>query len=468
MPLCEDIAQVLGPDCSALSELVAAVRLDDLEDATGALAAAQLAEPLTPMRELAVRCQATIEQVRAAGLVLRDDPAVRQLIESIFYPHRLAVAACGAMAKEWLQQPSRLHRLLAGEPVMSRTVEIHPSLGTCAFSCAMCLWSDKRGLTYQTVGLTGQGLVSTADWLTILDDLVAKGVETIIISGGGEALLNRDLWLILRHARDNGLRVQLYTTGLNIPDGDSAILTELAHIGRIRFSVHSPDPDTYCRLTGLPAVTRPLDRVLHNFKRLLARRDHLGTGVSIGLGFVIQPLNWRQVEAITMLGVSIGAQFLNLRKDEVDVTAQLTDDMWQGVAAQLVRIRDQLVAGTLDRLEVDFSDDLTLLANGGQPLRRRTDQCRVKFFRPTISPFGLVAPCDLKAEPRFAATGFNFGTIRPGNVDHIMTTLTDTFVPDACDQCMPSSRSINAVYAKLLADLQDGIPLSEQPFSRLG
>jgi hypothetical protein len=118
-------------------------------------------------------------------------------------------------------------------------------------------------------------------------------------------------------------------------------------------------------------------------------------------------------------------------------------------------------------LGIDFSDELTLLANGGRPpARRRTDQCRVKFARPTISPFGLVAPCDLKAEPRFADTDFNFGTIRPGNVDRIVATLTDQYVPNNCAQCMPSSRSFNAVYAKLLTDLQDGIPLSEQPFSR--
>jgi MoaA/NifB/PqqE/SkfB family radical SAM enzyme len=463
----ENTIQALGPDCPALNDLIAAVRLDELGHPTGVLAAAQLAEPLTPLRELAARLQAPIEQVRLAARLLRDEPAAQQLVESIFYPHRLAVAACRALAEEWTTEPDRLRRLLAGEPVLSRTVEIHPSLGTCAFRCAMCLWSDKNDLTYQSVGLTGEGLVTTADWLVILDDLAERGVETVVVSGGGEALLNRDLWLILRRARERGLAVQLYTTGLNLPAGDAAIRTELAHLERVRFSVHSPDPATYCRLTGLPEATRPLDRVLHNVTRLIAIRDQLGSGVSIGFGFVIQPLNWLQIEDMANLSASLGVDFLNIRKDEVDITTQLTYEAQEGVMTQLVGIRDCLVAGKFGMLDIDFSDELTLLANGGgRPARRRTDQCRVKFFRPTISPFGLVAPCDLKAEPRFAATDFNFGTIRPDNTERIVATLTDRFVPDACAQCMPSSRSINAVYAKLLTDLEDGIPLSEQSFSR--
>ncbi len=466
MPPRENTIQTLGPDCPALNDLVAAVRLDELGEPTATLAAAQLAEPLTPLRELAALSRAPMQQAGLTARLLRDDPAAQQLVESIFYPHRLAVAACRALAEEWTTEPDRLRRLLAGEPVLSRTVEIHPSLGTCAFKCAMCLWSDKNDLTYQSAGLTGEGLVTTAAWLAILDDLAERGVETVVVSGGGEALLNRDLWLILKRARERGLRVQLYTTGLNVPAGDSAILTELAHLERVRFSVHSPDPETYCRLTGLPAATRPLDRVLQNLKRLITLRDQLGSGVSIGFGFVIQPLNLLQIEDMANLSASLGVDFLNIRKDEVEVTAQLTPRAQECVMTQLVGIRDCLVAGMFGMLDIDFSDELTLLANGGvRARRRRTDQCRVKFFRPTISPFGLVAPCDLKAEPRFAATNFNFGTIRPDNADRIVATLTDRFVPDACAQCMPSSRSINAVYAKLLTDLEDGIPLDEQPFS---
>lgn len=173
----------------------------------------------------------------------------------MFYPHRLRYAFAVATLAEWTAEPARVHRLLAGLPVLAKTVEIHPSKGTCTYRCAMCLWSDKRTLTYATRDLAADGL-----------------------------------------------------------------------------------------------------------------------------------------------------------------------------------------------------------------LRARTAECLAKYFRPTISPFGIVAPCDLKAEPRFADSRFNLGTIPRHRVLDVVDKMPGQFVPDACTQCMPSSRTGNAVYHKLLTDCRQGLDLSDQPF----
>jgi hypothetical protein len=46
----------------------------------------------------------------------------------------------------------------------------------------------------------------------------------------------------------------------------------------------------------------------------------------------------------------------------------------------------------------------------------------------------------------------------------MLNAIGRTFVPDSCAQCMPSSRTTNAVYAKLLGDARDGLKPCDQPF----
>src|SRR5690606_21545686 len=48
----------------------------------------------------------------------------------------------------------------------------------------------------------------------------------------------------------------------------------------------------------------------------------------------------------------------------------------------------------------------------------------------------------------------------------VVAGMAERTIPDTCAQCMPSSRTGNAVYHKLLADLRAGVPLSHQPFAR--
>jgi MoaA/NifB/PqqE/SkfB family radical SAM enzyme len=461
----ERLAAALGPACPEIADLIGRVPLSGLDKPIAQAAVRHLMEPTTTAANLAGTSGATVDQVRAVYRFLRADPAVQALVRSAFYPWRLAHRTGAAVVAEWLADPDRPRRLIAGEPVLSSTVEIHPSIGTCAYQCAMCLWSDKDELTYRRRGLTGAGLVGTRAWVEILGDLADRGVGTVVVSGGGEPLLNPCLADILGHARRLGLLVHVYTTGFNLPE-EGPLWAELAAVERVRLSIHSPDPDTYSKLVGLPPRVRALERVSANIGRLRDHRERLGYSGSLGIGFVLQPLNYHEVESMAAYAAQLGVDFLDIRKDEVDVTAELSPIQRQQVLEQLRRVRAAAVSGAYGTMVVDLADELVTLVNGATASsRRRTDECRAKYFRPTISPYGLLAPCDLKAEPRFAGGGLDFGLVAPGRLDQLVATLTDRHVPDACEQCMPSSRTGNAMYAKLLADIRAGVPVADQPFA---
>lgn len=127
----------------------------------------------------------------------------------------------------------------------------------------------------------------------------------------------------------------------------------------------------------------------------------------MGIGFVTQPLNYDQVIAMADYAAGLGVDFLDVRKDEVDVTNGLTPEQIRTLRWQLHTVRATAVADS----------------------------------------------------------AFNLGVVSRQPLGELVAALPEQFVPDRCAQCMPSSRTGNGVYHKLLTDLRDGVGLTEQPFA---
>ncbi len=426
---------------------------------------AHLSAPAHTAAGLAAAAEVGLAVVRQAYRFCRQDSAVGAFTASAFYPHRLWTAAAAALTAAWRAEPSLPARLLASAPITPDTVEIHPGRGTCAYRCAMCLWSDQAELTYAAQDLRADGLLRAEQWIDVLARLRRLGTRNLVVSGGGEALLNPDLPAILTDAGHRGFTISLYTTGFNLDAHHGALWNPVLGLDTVRLSIHSPDPATYARIVGIPERLDPLDRVTGHLRHLLALRAGRGTRPRVGIGFVLQPGNHDQIEAIADYAARAGVDQLDLRKDEVDVTERLDPTRLAAAAAQLRRVRQHTAAGRYGRLHVDLGDELVALANGQPTTRSRTPECRMKYLRPAISPYGVLAPCDLKAEPRFAHAQFNLGVLTRAPLADLLTDLPNRVIPDTCAQCMPSSRTGNSVADKLLTDLRDHWPLHHQPFA---
>ena len=131
----------------------------------------------------------------------------------------------------------------------------------------------------------------------------------------------------------------------NLGPDRADLLAEVALAERVRFSVHSPRPDTYDQITGLPARLHALARVTDNIDALRAERDRQGSHVQVGLGFVSQPANLTQISDIADFAAALGVDFLDVRKDEVDVTAALSPDEVRTLAGQVASLRRRALAG---------------------------------------------------------------------------------------------------------------------------
>ena len=418
--------------------------------------ACHLAAPDLPAQNLATDLGGDLEVVRAAYRFARSSDQVAALTGSWFYPHRMRWAFAATTVAQWQHRPDIPTAITQRRPVLADTMEIHPTRGTCNYRCRMCLWSDQQTLTYATRQLDTGGLMEAQDWMRLLGELHDGGVRRLVVSGGGEALINPDLPPILERAADLGFEIHVYTTGFSIRPG-AALFDALLRCHRIRFSIHSPDPVVYDRIAGTRPAQHALDRVTKNLIALRAEREMLP---SVGIGFVIQPFNYDQILAMTDFAEAIGADWLDLRKDEVDVTDALTADHNAAVAEQVRAVRTRRTGAT----RIDIGDELVALANGITPDRSRTSECMGRYFRPTIGPYGHLTPCDLKAEPRFAATGHNLGHLKQSRLLDVVAVSSGRAISDDCTQCMPSSRTGNKIVHKLLADLATGVSLDEQPF----
>ncbi|MFJ2977902.1 radical SAM protein [Curtobacterium sp. NPDC087082] len=416
-------------------------------------------EPLTPVHEMLADHGVGLPAVREAYRIAREDPRFAAVVRSPFYEHKLAYSFATTMLTQWRDDGDELLRLLRGGDGASRTVEIHPTKDSCGYKCAMCLWSDRR--TDALLPLRPKtDLMSTADWLATLDELVAEGVRSVVVSGGGEPLLNPEIGTILDHCHEVGLRYDIYTTGFQLRSMSDRTLAAIGRARNLRLSIHSPFEDVYSTITGLPEHTRPLRRVLDGVQRL----REAGATCAIGAGFVILPDNVGLVSDMVAFARAEQFDSLQFRAESVDATEALGAE---AVALLRTQLRDvQLAALAEDGPAIDISDDLTRLANG-QPMGRArliTGNCWAKAFRPTIDPAGYIAPCDLKAEPRFRVEDMFLGRIDPVDRD-AFRRAAGRHVPDDCEQCMPSSRAGNLIWTKLAADLGAGVLPADQPFA---
>lgn len=423
-----------------------------------------LSNPSLPASTLSESTGNSLEDIRHLYSRLKKDHHYHKLTESIFYSRRMMHQFAALTLKDWTDEPAYVEKLLRGESVASRICEIHPTKGTCDYSCAMCLWSDKQELTYAKKKLDKTGLLGISDWERIFHELAGLGTKIMVFSGGGEVLLNSDLLRIVRLAHDMMMKVQIYTNGFNFDRFGSQGLEELVHIEQIRVSIHSPFEDTYNAIVGLPKEAGALQKVSQNIREIIRLRSLAGSDLKVGIGFVIQPLNYDQIESMASFAHLLGVDFFNIRKDEVSVTEGLSAAEISLVASQLNSVRNKLINGDYGSLRIDLSDDLTALANGFSQETPRTAHCLAKHFRPTISPFGIVAPCDLKAEPRFADSTYALGNASHHSLVEITKDAAGKEIKANCAQCMPSGRTGNAVYTKLLADHTQGIMFTEQPF----
>jgi len=171
-----------------------------------------------------------------------------------------------------------------GGPIRGFTVTLEPDW-KCNARCSFCNRWKKTNLN----------VLSKNEIFKVIDDIKDAGGKSIVL-GGGEPLLRKDIFEIIRHAKSKGISVAMNTNGLLLPklaDG----LSE-TKIDSIIVSIDSPRADIHDSLRGVKGI---FDKALEGSKRLI------GNGIKVTIGGVLVKDTLNDMKGLIELAAEIRA-----------------------------------------------------------------------------------------------------------------------------------------------------------------
>lgn len=174
----------------------------------------------------------------------------------------------------------------------------------CNHDCDFCAYRMSSGLSNE---LFPEGkrknpnrMIATLKAAEIIDDCAALGVKAIQFTGGGEPTMHPEHLDLFARAQSHGILTSLVTNGMTLDTEHPAVRA----MTWIRVSVDAGAPQTYARTRGIAEKAWP--RVWDTIKALTQR-----CAGTVSVGFVVTPLNYRELPAAAELVRASGAA--NLR-----------------------------------------------------------------------------------------------------------------------------------------------------------
>lgn len=254
----------------------------------------------------------------------------------------------------------------------------------CNLRCRMC------GVCDLEYGHDESEELSTDQWKQVIASASRKLGTTLAVVSGGEALLRKDVFEIIRYATDAGISIHLCTNALLLNEENMVHLRD-SGVRTVSFSLEGPEASTHEYLRGansFPVVVNALKR----FRQI-------APDVRIGINFVITRLNYRNMTAMVAFAESLGVNqikfapihtnLLHRRKKVEDYSDLLfqREDL-DDLDHELGKLRQALKKSNLITTSDDFFAGITDLFR--KPRRTR---CYAGYAICAISPTGYVAPC---------------------------------------------------------------------------
>ena len=143
-----------------------------------------------------------------------------------------------------------------------------------------------------------KGEMTTEEIKRILDQLADAGVFFLTISGG-EPLLRKDCFEIIRYARKKLFSVKLKTNAILIRDAEARLLRELG-VEQLQISVYSHRPEVH---DGITKVRGSLKRTIAAIKFLSS------TGLKVSIANVLMRRNYDDYAGVQELAQELGVSY---------------------------------------------------------------------------------------------------------------------------------------------------------------
>ncbi|MDD1677725.1 MAG: radical SAM protein [Methanomicrobiales archaeon] len=272
--------------------------------------------------------------------------------------------------------------------------------GQCNLACSHC---------YLGAGDKSWDELSTSECCALIDDLSAAHVPLLIISGG-EPLVRGDLWEILAHAQEKGIKTALSSNGTLI-DRDIAGRLREAGVEYVGISLDGATAATHDRIRGIPG----------SFEQSLeGLRSCVSAEIPCGIRMTVTRENQHEVSPLIDLALCLSVPRFCLywlvpsgRGSAAYRKKQITAEAATQILGELCSRAREIDPEILEILTVDAPQDsihlLSFLEHEHSPgcghaaalLCRQGCSCSAGERIANIDPGGDLYPCQFAQTPEF-------------------------------------------------------------------
>lgn len=219
-------------------------------------------------------------------------------------------------------------------------------------------------------------VAKTSDKLKIVDNIVRSNVFWVNL-GGGEPILESDIYDIIRAMTSNNIYVSLSTNGTYIDESRARKLGE-ANLSQVSISLDNSDPEKHNAIRG---YDNSFDYVM-NAISLCRENDIL-----VMLSTTITSENFEDIENIIKIGIEKGCKAISLKR--IKMTGNAADNKYLELNDQQVEELYNIVISVKEKypeftIYFNYDEDNIIGLDGG---------CSCGKTSIAIMPNGDVIPC---------------------------------------------------------------------------
>ncbi|HAM40793.1 MAG TPA: hypothetical protein DCP69_05505 [Candidatus Omnitrophica bacterium] len=278
--------------------------------------------------------------------------------------------------------------------------------------------------------------------LALLDEMKSAGVKALQLTGGGEPLLHPAHQRIFERALELGFECSLVSNGLALTDDVKRIVSDFKWV---RISIDAGTAETYSKTrTTHP---RNFGKVLGNVADLAAIIKERKTDTVLGIGFVVMPHNWREIEQGVLAAKESGASNIRMSamfslQDEKPYVA-----IYQDIKASIAEAkRHETETFKVYDLFGDRIEDLRL-GNPDYDICAKMHYCTYIGMAPDGSP--QVFACCVYSYSEYGKVAGDLGNLKNRRFDEFWTSeerkkWMQDFRPRSCERCQfnPANRTM--------------------------
>lgn len=243
----------------------------------------------------------------------------------------------------------------------------------CNSCCTMCSYP----------GRANANELSTKELFTVIDDMMAIGTSGIGFTGG-EPLLRKDIFQVIRHARSYGIPVTLNTNGLLLNNAEILEQVVASDPTNINISLDGACRETHDRLRGRDGL---FDKTTNGLRLLAEAIRFNGSRIRITVVSVVSDENYEEIEQIASLSRELGAHrigFMPLHDYDATGCSVVRSEKLANISKRINSIT-VLPLENSTRFVASFDQ-----AVSGSPF---PVVCNAGYTSLFVDPYGKVSPC---------------------------------------------------------------------------